>query len=130
MSINKFQRGGVRGSKIEEVSSHTEINQSSKESNSISKTLISCQPDFTIFKHPIDSENPEYLDVKIELPGISSKEEIMLDVGEDRLVCETTSKHHKYTMDIFLPYTLDQDNCKADFHRENHLLCIKIPVLY
>ena len=120
----------MKGSKIEEVSSHKEINRSSRENNSISKTLISSEPDFTIFKQPIDSESPEYLDAKIELPGVSSKQEIMLDVGEDRLVCEATSKNHKYTMDIFLPYKLDQDNCNADFYRENHLLCIKIPVLY
>ena len=122
-----FQRGGMPGSKIEEVSS--KINPSFNDTKSSGKTLISSEPDFTIFKNPIDSELPNYLDAKIELPGVSSKQEIMLDIGEDRLVCEATSSSQKYILDIFLPYKLDQDHCKANFFREDHLLSIKIPVI-
>jgi len=121
------QRGGMPGSKIEEVSS--KINPSFNDTKSSGKTLISSEPDFTIFKNPIDSELPNHLDAKIELPGVSSKQEIMLDIGEDRLVCEATSSSQKYILDIFLPYKLDQDHCKANFFREDHLLSIKIPVL-
>ena len=118
------------GSKIEELSNQSRINNPSDSSNSINRALISHEPDFTIFKNPIDSETPEYLETKIELPGVSSKQEIMLDVGEDRLLCEATSASQKYILDIFLPYRLDQDNCKADFLREDHLLNIKLPILY
>ena len=66
----------LTSSKIEEVSSHTEINQSSKKSNSISKTLISCQPDFTIFKQPIDyCKNTHLIDnhIKSDLELLKSE---------------------------------------------------------
>merc|ERR1711994_833324 len=127
---NKFyMRGGMPGSKIEELSNQSRIKNSADSSNSTNRALISHEPDFTIFKNPIDSETPEYLETKIQLPGVSSKQEIMLDVGEDRLLCEATSASQKYILDIFLPYRLDQDNCKADFLREDHLLNIKLPIL-
>ena len=117
------------GSKIEEVSSRSDINPT-LDSKSSGKTLISSEPDFRIFKNPIDSDEPKYLTASVELPGVSSKQEILLDVGEDRLVCEAKSSSQKYILDVFLPYKLDPDNCKADFIREDHLLSINIPVLY
>ena len=87
------------------------------------------EPDFVIVKKPVDSESPDSLVAEIELPGISSQSEIMLDVGEDRLVCETKSKKDNYFMDIFVPYRLDQDECTAQFNREKHLLTVTMQVV-
>ena len=90
---------------------------------------MSSEPEFTIFKDPADADNPDYLSVKIELPEICSKKDIMLDVGEDRLICEAISLNHKYMLDIFLPYRLDEEECAAQFCKESSVLSIKIPVL-
>ena len=111
MSSSNFQASGI------------------SEDKSTLKTLISSEPEFVIFKEPIDSTNPKCLLTEIDLPGVSSQKEIMLDVGEDRLVCEAKSNKHKYILDIFLPYRLNQEDCEAQFHREKYLLKVKIPVL-
>lgn len=124
------QRAGTVGSKIEELSPATaKSNYITDNEKSSAKILASSEPDFTIFKDPIDSQNPAYLVAKIELPGVSSKQEIMLDIGEDRLVCEANSHNHFYTMDIFLPYNLNQEGCHAQFYGEKQLLTVKMPVL-
>ena len=131
---NHFQRGGTTGSKIEELSSLPHNGKHSKtqvgdDKNPSPKTLVTMEPDFIILKEPIDTETPNFLVAEIELPGISTQTEIMLDIGEDRLVCETKSNKHKYFMDIFLPYRLNQDECGAQFHREKHLLTVTMPLI-
>ena len=110
-------------------SSSLQVSGVSEDNKSNLKTLVSSEPYYTIFKEPIDSANPKYLVAEIDLPGVSSQQEIMLDVGEDRLVCETKSNKHKYIMDIFLPYRLDQEESGAQFHREKHLLTVTMPIV-
>ena len=97
---------------------------------SSSKKLITCEPDFVIFKHPIESNTPSHLVADIELPDVKSQNEIQLDIGEDRLVCDASSNNQKYNLDIFVPYQLNQDECKAEFHCDKKLLKVTMPVLF
>ena len=78
-----FQRGGTKGSKIEEMYSDVQgskqlkqlkiedrhENETSLVPSSIK--LITCEPDFVIFKHPIESNTPSHLVADIELPDVS-----------------------------------------------------------
>lgn len=128
--IFHLQRAGTVGSKIEELSSSkSQVNYNADSQKSSAKVLASSEPDFSIFKKPIDSENPDCLVANINLPGVLSKQDIMLDIGEDRLVCEANSNNHQYIMDIFLPYKLDQEECKAEFCRDKHLLSVDILIV-
>ena len=48
-------------------------------------------------------------------------------MGEDRVLLTTRSG--LYHLDIFLAYTLDQQECGAQFDKRSKLLTITMPVL-
>ena len=72
---------------------------------------------------------PDNLVVNIELPGINTRKDISLDIGEDRLVCEAKSNTQHYILDIFIPYRLNQERCEAKFIKDQSSLTLKIYIL-
>merc|ERR1712212_1253250 len=69
----------------------------------------------------------ERLRVEVDLPGVKSGKEVVVDIGEDRLVvcCPKLS----YLLDIFLPHNLKAEAATSVFAREEQKLIILIPVL-
>ena len=72
---------------------------------------------------------PDKLVANIELPGINTKKDILLDIGEDRLVCEAKNNTQHYILDIFLPYRLNQEQCEAKFIKDQSSLTLEIYIL-
>merc|ERR1712181_50948 len=69
----------------------------------------------------------EKLRVEVDLPGVKSGKEVVVDIGEDRLV--VCSPKLSYLLDIFLPYTLQPEAASSAFARDEQKLIILIPVL-
>jgi len=72
-------------------------------------------------------ENPTELEASVFLPGVDEINLINLDIGGDRLLLETLKT--KYLLDIFLPYSIDENTCSATYRTQNHLLTIRMPIL-
>jgi len=124
------QRGGTKGSKIEEIApENSQSHNGHHIQNTNSNPLKSKEPQFTIFKEPLLLDIPDNLVVNIELPGINTKKDISLDIGEDRLVCEAKSNTQHYILDIFIPYRLNQERCEAKFIKDQSSLTLKIYIL-
>ncbi len=92
------------------------------DSSSSSKT----EPEFVLLKDPADEEDPEFLIAEISLPLIKSKSDILLDVGEDRLVLEV--KNSNIYLDIFLPFMVYHNESVAKFNRDSNLLTVTMKV--
>lgn len=77
-------------------------------------------------------ETPELLLIKeegllkatITLPKIFKKNEVVLELGVDRLVLQSEI----YALDIFLPFDVDHDDCEATFHRDKHDLMVSMKI--
>merc|ERR1719362_2544340 len=69
----------------------------------------------------------ERLRVEVDLPGVKSGKEVVVDIGEDRLV--VCFPKLSYLLDIFLPYTLQPEAASSAFARDEQKLIILIPVL-
>lgn len=68
----------------------------------------------------------ERLRVEVDLPGVRSGKEVVVDVGEDRLV--VCCPKHSYLLDIFLPHKLHSEAAISAFAKEEQKLLILIPV--
>lgn len=83
-------------------------------------------PKFKLIKEPKESNDPEFLIAEVELPGVRSRREITLDLGEDRIVLE--ARKTGYILDIFVPFSIRQDDCGAQFHRDKQTLTVTMPL--
>jgi len=66
------------------------------------------------------------LRVEVDLPGVRSGKEVVVDVGEDRLV--VCCPKHSYLLDIFLPHKLHSEAAISAFAKDEQKLLILIPV--
>ncbi|XP_067137641.1 dynein axonemal assembly factor 6 [Centruroides vittatus] len=62
----------------------------------------------------------EDLVIKIKLPGVTTQNEIHLDVKEKRLDCRTST----YRLGLFLPHPVKPDSSKAEWDQNSHNLTI------
>lgn len=87
------------------------------------------RPEFKLFKVPATSESPHTLVAEIQVPGVRSRREMTLDVGEDRIVFE--ARKVGYLLDIFVPFSVDleKDGYQARFHLEEQTLKVSLPLL-
>ncbi|XP_049764864.1 PIH1 domain-containing protein 1-like [Schistocerca cancellata] len=83
------------------------------------------EPEYRIVREPAEGE-PQLLIATFVLPDVLSAREIALDVGEDRIVFE--SRKRNYLLDIFIPYTVDQEKTIAEFEPSSRVLTLKMPV--
>jgi hypothetical protein len=65
--------------------------------------------------------------VKISAPKLETGRNLMLDVGEDRIVFE--SKNPPLFLDIFVPLSLDGSKTNAEFCTGTSILTLDIPIL-
>lgn len=61
------------------------------------------------------------------LPKCISANEIVLDIGEDRILLE--SMKHGYLFDKFVDYSIDQEKVSAKFDKGTKMLRVNMPVL-
>ena len=80
------------------------------------------EPDYKIFREPDNR-----LRCEVKLPGINSVKDIVLDVGEDRIVVTAVKTSH--LLDVFLPVNLDNDKASARFVIDDHTLNLSVPIL-
>jgi len=84
------------------------------------------EPKYVIFKDPPD-ENPKFLVVEIQLPGIISVKSLQLDVNEDTLLLTTRSDlfrlHVKY-----LPHDVIPEETVAQFNKQSSCLTVTLTV--
>merc|ERR550534_2044517 len=69
----------------------------------------------------------ERLRVEVDLPGVKSGKEVVVDIGEDRLV--VCCPKQSYLLDIFLPHNLQPKSASSAFARDEQKLIILVPVL-
>ena len=78
------------------------------------------RPKFAMFK----DVRANKFTAKIQLPELTSGRDVVLDVGEDRLVVSAD----KYLLDIFLPLKLDGARTQARFLRDKRVLEVETPI--
>lgn len=82
-------------------------------------------PEYRMVAEP-SLQEPRHLRVEVEVPGVRSGREVLVDVGEDRLVvCATRLS---YLLDIFLPFSMESEGTTATFIKDQQKLVILIPV--
>lgn len=64
------------------------------------------------------------LKAKIQLPKITNTNEVSLELGVDRLVLQSAY----YSLDIFLPFDVNPEECNSTFHRDTHELTIPMKI--
>ncbi|XP_046664218.1 PIH1 domain-containing protein 1-like [Homalodisca vitripennis] len=85
------------------------------------------EPRFQIIRDPPKGD-PQLLTVQVHVKEASSGKNLLLDVGEDRLVLRS-AKRTGSLLDIFLPYSVDQDHTCAHFDLESQVLSVELPVI-
>lgn len=84
------------------------------------------EPKYVIFKDPPD-ENPKFLVVEIQLPGVISAKSVQLDVNEDTLLLTTRSDifrlHVKY-----LPFDVIPEETLSQFNKQTSCLTVTLTV--
>merc|ERR1712130_344107 len=84
------------------------------------------EPEYLVKGEP-SLNSLERLRVEVDLPGVKSGKEVVVDIGEDRLV--VCSPKQSYLLDIFLPHNLQPKAAPTAFARHEQKLIILIPVL-
>jgi len=85
------------------------------------------KPRFRIIREPPQG-SPELLTVQVHIKDASTGKTLLLDVGEDRLVIRSAKKSGSL-LDIFLPYSVDQDGTCAHFDTNTQILSVELPVI-
>ncbi|XP_051896055.1 PIH1 domain-containing protein 2 [Pristis pectinata] len=66
------------------------------------------------------------VELKVELPGVSSVAECDLSVSKDDVVIDVPEK---YRLRLNLPETISEDMTSAKFNRKSHVLSVRMPIL-
>jgi len=83
-------------------------------------------PKFKLIREPPGQDKcPDFIIAEIQLPLVKCTREITLDLGEDRIILESRPA---YSLDIFLPLYINQEEVSAEFHRDNKILTITMPI--
>ena len=85
------------------------------------------QPKYKLTKvSQSDFESVDFLVAEIELPKLLSSNSLTLDLGEDRILLATRS--NVYYLDIYLPFSINQDDSGAEFDFKRKILTITMPI--
>ena len=93
----------------------------------VSRRTVELTPKFKLTKEPKESEKPDFLVAEVELPGVRSRRDMLVELGEDRIVVE--ARKRGYLLDVFVPFNIDQDTAGAEYHRDKQILSITMPLL-
>lgn len=103
----------------------TEVNSSTsgEAKQNVGKTLE--EPECVIMQEP-KKGYPEFLVAEIKLPKVKSSRTVDLDLGEDRVLLK--AHPDLYSLDIYLPFDILQDESGAQFNRNTKVLTLTLPV--
>ena len=93
----------------------------------VSRRTVELTPEFKLTKEPKESDTPDFLVAEVELPGVRSCRELLVELGEDRIVVE--ARKRGYLLDVFVPFNIDQEMAGAEYHRDKQILTITMPLL-
>ncbi|XP_030053792.1 PIH1 domain-containing protein 1 [Microcaecilia unicolor] len=82
-------------------------------------------PEYRILAEPAEG-HPSFLVAEITVPKVSSVRSLLLDLGEDRIVL--WARPSLYHLDIYLPFSVIQEESGAQFHRNSKVLTLTMPV--
>lgn len=115
---------------IEEISSITSAPSAEKKSPVLkmeaTRGQVEVEPKYLITREPVTGL-ASIIRVEVDLPGVRGGRELSLDLGEDRLVLAATRLG--YLLDIFLPFRMDNENCRAEFRGKQQQLLLTIPLV-
>ena len=123
---NKRYLGKLQRHTIQQRANATII-QELPRNEPLQKLITPCikeNPEIILVKQPAHDAEPKRIIATIKLPKILSKNELSLELGEDRMVMVNDT----YALDIFLPYMISPSACQATFHRGNRVLSITMKV--
>jgi hypothetical protein len=106
-----------------------EMSESEKQKNEQTSKIEEIKritPRYKIIREPAEGV-VEFLVAEIELPKIISAKSLTLDIGEDRILLNTRSGI--YFLDIYLPFSFNQEECGSQFDKQTKILSITIPVI-
>ncbi|XP_055918885.1 PIH1 domain-containing protein 1 [Eupeodes corollae] len=83
-------------------------------------------PEFKL-RAKVKGQNVDEVQAELYMPKCISSSEIVLNVGEDRILVE--SMKHGYLFDKFVNYKLDQDRVNAVFDKTNKMLQVRVSVV-
>lgn len=89
-----------------------------------SKKPVTIAPEFNLIK--VDGPRAYYAS-EIDLKNVSSKEDINLQIGEDRIHLLTNGKM-KYLLDFCFPEYVNSDLCNAEYDCDNEILTFTVPL--
>uniref|UniRef100_A0A1A9W373 PIH1 domain-containing protein 1 n=1 Tax=Glossina brevipalpis TaxID=37001 RepID=A0A1A9W373_9MUSC len=83
-------------------------------------------PEFK-FRARIRNKQVEEIQAEFYLPKCLSSQEITLDIGEDRILLESTKRG--YIFDKFVDYQLNPERARAIFDKSSKMLQLRVPVI-
>ena len=135
--MGKIQKHTIQqrasATKIQEVSPNIQENKVMEGEQlikplSTSKPLITQvkeTPELLLIKQPHDAAQPKEIIATLKIPKIVSKEDLILELGSDRLVLQSDI----YSLDIFLPFNVSPEQSTAQFHRDDRYLKVEMQVV-
>jgi len=83
------------------------------------------RPRYVLAREP-ETGHPEHLVAEILLTGVCRASNVLVDANEDRLVVNTRPK--QYSLDIYLPYDLIDEQIGCQFDVRTQILTVTMPV--
>jgi len=83
------------------------------------------EPEYRLYKKKKVGSN--CLTGEFKFPDVISANELTLDVGEDRILIESTTKG--YLLDIFVPYFIRTEKCLSSFDKASKILTVSMPLV-
>lgn len=93
------------------------------ETLSSSQTLTR-EPEYRLFKRKVGQN---CLIGEFKLPDVISARELTLDLGEDRILLESSARG--YLLDIFIPYVIKLKSCTSCFDKSTKILTVTMPLV-
>lgn len=119
-NIQKRASVGIKPMKNDNIS---KINDAKSSENVTSSKKR--EPLYKIEKNRV--VNATEMTASVYLPGVFTRNQITLNLGEDRILLET--KTGNYELDIFLPIKMNSTKSQAWFLSDTNILNVKIPIL-
>ncbi|XP_024939053.1 PIH1 domain-containing protein 1 isoform X2 [Cephus cinctus] len=92
-----------------------------------SKSRVTPTPDYIILREPKEGK-PKRLIGKFKIKSLISADDIAVDVGEDRIMVE--ARKIGYLIDIFVPYSIEQEKVSAILDKDVGILQLNMPVAH
>ncbi|XP_055859039.1 PIH1 domain-containing protein 1 isoform X2 [Episyrphus balteatus] len=129
-------KSGSHGRQLVQEISENELNQMKKKTEELKVNSMkikeeislaaSTVPEFKL-RAKVKGQNVDEIQAELYMPKCISSSEIVLYVGEDRILVE--SMKHGYLFDKFVNHQLDQDRVNAVFDKTNKMLQVRASVV-